>query len=157
MTDLTGQLMTTVRFYGEEVRTTQWMKEKSAVVQQYVGKFGIIEIQLFIPTNSPTNTTMLQQQIIKALKKNLGEEEKELYNNTVVATSLSRISSPYHESLRWLQILACLWKINCDSTWNEGIKRGGIGWIIRRWDGSPVAAGCVEASIDNGESIGWKP
>lgn len=33
------------------------------------------------------------------------------------------------------------WKLNSDASWCDRSGCGGLGWILRRWDGSPVVAG----------------
>lgn len=33
------------------------------------------------------------------------------------------------------------WKMNSDASWNASTNTGGIGWIIRSWNGTPISAG----------------
>lgn len=41
----------------------------------------------------------------------------------------------------WTENPMGYWILNNDASWCERTKSGGIGWILRRWDGIPVTVG----------------
>lgn len=46
----------------------------------------------------------------------------------------------------WIPPATGKWKLSCDAAWSERRKQGGLGWILRHWDGSPLMAGyrCIK-------------
>ncbi|XP_022155262.1 uncharacterized protein LOC111022403 [Momordica charantia] len=56
-------------------------------------------------------------------------------------TSLSMLHKTLNNKLKWEPPPMHIWTLNADASWSDSTHRGGIGWIIRSWDGDIVLAG----------------
>lgn len=84
------------------------------------------------------NADSLQQQIDKAIKELIGEEETNLI---VASPNIINITINTEHQPKWTATLEGLWKINCNASWSEKHHRGGIGWILRGWNSFPLSVG----------------
>lgn len=48
--------------------------------------------------------------------------------------------SPSNKS-KWRPPPLHTWTLNADASWSDSIHRGGVGWVIRNWEGDIVLAG----------------
>lgn len=85
---------------------------------------------------SVNNERMDEQKLMLWVKRNLEEQRKH---------TSSLLPEIRLESLRnhdfWTPPPQNFLKLNSDASWNESLKVGGIGWIIRNSSGSLVKAG----------------
>ncbi|MDV3194034.1 MAG: ribonuclease H family protein, partial [Sweet potato little leaf phytoplasma] len=60
----------------------------------------------------------------------------------IIINKLLIVSSRQSATARqWAVSSADDWVLRCDASWCERKKMGGIGWILRKGDGTPVTAG----------------
>lgn len=97
--------------------------------------------------------TKIQRYIVEFISQDgQGSEENtcsrerrcQLHPGSFVADSAIRSPRSGDDQRRmvsWIPPLIGSCKLNCDATWNPRMQRGGIGWILRDWNGCPLRAG----------------